>query len=165
MTSAHARSATHRALRTIAILEALKGLLAFAIGIGIVILVREDIAALTEHVITHLHMNPAGRLSTLMTRVADRITDQELWLLAFAAAAYVVMRAIESYGLWRGRRWAMWFGVLSGLVYVPFELYEIADRITVLRSATLVVNLLVVGVLWWSLHRKTERGEIVLPRG
>ena len=37
-----------------------------------------------------------------------------------------MVRFVEAFGLWRRKRWAAWFGVLSGGIYVPMELYEMA---------------------------------------
>jgi uncharacterized membrane protein (DUF2068 family) len=46
--------------------------------------------------------------------------------------------------LWRERAWAEWLAVLSGGIYLPFEIYELAKGLTALRITLFAVNVLVV---------------------
>jgi len=65
---------------------------------------------------------------------------------------YALVRFAESYGLWLERRWAEWLAALSGGIYVPVEVYELARHVTWIRLGALLVNLAVVAymcaVLW-----------------
>ena len=65
----------------------------------------------------------------------------------------VATRLIESYGLWRGRRWAEWFSALSGGIYIPLEIYEIARGVSLFKVGTLLVNVAVVAYLVARLRR------------
>jgi uncharacterized membrane protein (DUF2068 family) len=78
----------------------------------------------------------------------------DLWVLALGAVVYAAVRIAEGYGLWFDREWAEWLGAASGLIYVPFELYELARGVTALKVATFGVNLLVVAVLIDALWRR-----------
>ena len=66
---------------------------------------------------------------------------------------YSTARFVEAYGLWRRRSWAEWFAVISGGIYVPIELYELAESVTWPKLVALAVNGAVVAVmireLWW----------------
>jgi len=57
------------------------------------------------------------------------------------------LRFIEALGLWFHRVWAEWLAALSGGVYVPFEIYELAKGVTVLKVATMVINLIIVAYM------------------
>jgi uncharacterized membrane protein (DUF2068 family) len=54
------------------------------------------------------------------------------------------MRFIEAFGLWFGMRWAEWFALLSGSVYLPIEIYELAKGFTWIKIGLLTVNLCIV---------------------
>ena len=54
---------------------------------------------------------------------------------------------VEGYGLYKQRAWAEILAALSGAVYVPFELMELARRPSVLATFLLALNLAVVAVM------------------
>lgn len=57
------------------------------------------------------------------------------------------MRFVEAYGLWHERRWAEWFAVGSGGIYIPVEVYELTVRFTWVRVGALVINLAIVACM------------------
>ena len=79
-----------------------------------------------------------------------------LWPLALTAMLYSAIRFVEAYGLWRRQVWAEWFGILSGGLYLPVEIYELTDSFTVVKISILVANLIIVG--WLSLVRWHAKG-------
>ena len=62
-------------------------------------------------------------------------------LIGVAAAAYALLEGSEAVGLWMGRRWAEYLTFLATTLFVPYELYELADKITVIRVGAFVINL------------------------
>ena len=79
--------------------------------------------------------------------------DARLWLLAAAAAGYATLRFVEAYGLWRKRRWAEWFAVASGGLYIPIELYELSLGMSWVKLSLLAVNAAIVAYLGLVLRR------------
>jgi uncharacterized membrane protein (DUF2068 family) len=60
--------------------------------------------------------------------------------------------------------WAAYLAVISTSLFIPFELYELLERVTVLRVALLVLNLVIVLYLiaqlkhhTFSIRRRTVR--------
>ncbi len=131
-------------LRTVAIFEAAKGLLVLLVEFGLLTLIHKDVAAVAERVVHRFHMNPDHRIPHVILEAAYRATDAKLWALAAGAAAYSTVRFVESYGLWHKRVWAEWFALLSGCLYLPWEIYEIVDRPTLLRMGVFAVNVAIV---------------------
>lgn len=131
-------------LRAIAVFEAGKGILVLLVEIGLLSLLHKDVAAVAEHAVRVLHINPEHRLSHVIFQAANRMTDAKLWALAGGAAAYSTVRFVEAYGLWHCRVWAEWFALLGGTLYLPWEIYEIIDRPTLLRFGILICNLVIV---------------------
>lgn len=144
------------AIRAVALFEAAKGVLVLLAGLGALSLLHRDVQLLAEQLLGHLHLNPAKSYPRIFVDTAARLTDARLWLLASLAAVYALVRLVEAYGLWRGRRWAEWFAVVSGGIYLPFEIYECIHAATWLSAAALIVNVLVVASMIHALRRNAR---------
>lgn len=135
------------ALRTVALLEALKGGLVLLVGFGLLSLIHHDVQRFAERLLAHVHLNPAARYPRIFIDLASQLTDTRLLLVAAGAAAYALVRFIEAYGLWHARRWAEWFAALSGGIYVPFEIFELHERVTWLSGGALILNSAIVAFM------------------
>jgi uncharacterized membrane protein (DUF2068 family) len=124
----------------VAALEAAKGVLVVAAGLGLLSLLHHDVQRAAESVVRHLHLNPARHYPRVFIEAASHMTDTRLWLLASGACAYAVVRGVEAYGLWRARAWAEWFAIVSGAIYLPMEIYALFHHVTALKAGVLLVN-------------------------
>jgi uncharacterized membrane protein (DUF2068 family) len=144
-------------VRIVAAVEAAKGALVLGAGFGLFTLVHRDVQAIAERIVEHFHFNPASRYPRILLDAAAALTDERLVVLAMGAIAYSTARFIEAYGLWLQRRWAEWFAVLAGGLYIPIEIYELVRRATWIRFGLLAVNVAIVAylgrVLWQSRRR------------
>ena len=141
------RSFAARAVRTVALFEAAKGLLVLLSGFGLLTLVHHRAAHVAAAILHRFHLNPASRYPRIFLDAAESLTDSRLWLLALFAFCYAAMRLAEAYGLWRERAWAEWFAVASGGLYVPIEVYELTRGATWPKLLALTVNLAIVAVM------------------
>ncbi len=66
---------------------------------------------------------------------------------------YALVRFVEAYGLWQGRRWAEWLAALSAGIYLPFEIYELSKSATWILISAFVTNILVIVVMIAALRR------------
>ena len=55
--------------------------------------------------------------------------------------AYAALQATEAVGLWMVKRWGEYFAVVATSVFLPLEIHELLNRVTVLRVLALVVNI------------------------
>jgi uncharacterized membrane protein (DUF2068 family) len=133
-----------RVLKVVAIFEALKGLLGLLAGVAIFSLIHQNIQVSTGQLVRNLHINSSNNLSKIIIEAAAYLTDRHIRFLALFAFLYALMRFVEAYGLWFARRWAEWFALISGCVYLPFELFELAKGFTWVKITLVVINLLVV---------------------
>jgi len=143
-----------RTVRAVALFEAAKGALVFSAGFGALSLIHHDAQRLAEQLVAHLHLNPASRYPRIFIDAAASLTDARLWLLATLAGAYGLVRFVEAYGLWRGRRWAEWFAAVSGGIYIPFEFYELFKGATWVSLGALLANVFIVGLMINALLRE-----------
>ena len=72
------------------------------------------------------------------------LSTRDLYLFASAAGAYALLEGIEAVGLWWQKRWAEYLTFLATALFLPLELYELSERVTVLRVAALAINIAVV---------------------
>jgi len=131
-------------LRAVASVEFFKGLIVLLAGFGVLSLVHRDAWDVAESFLQWLKVDPDTRYAQVFLNLADQVTDTRLWAVALGAAAYSTLRFAEAYGLWRERAWAEWLAMISGAIYLPFEVYEFARRPDWFRFVILAVNLAVV---------------------
>lgn len=148
-----------RALRAVASVEFVKGLVVLLAGFGILSLVHRDAWDVAESFLEWLHISPETHYAQVFLNLADQVTDAKLWVVAIAALAYSTLRFFEAYGLWRERAWAEWLALISGAIYLPFEIFELARRPDWVRLVIFLVNLAVVlymGFLRWQARTGME---------
>jgi uncharacterized membrane protein (DUF2068 family) len=131
-------------LRGIAAFEAIKGVLILAVGFGIWKLRHRDIDDFVDRLVAFLHLNPGGHLSDIFFKAAGRVNDKNLMLVAIGALVYSLIRFAEAYGLWRARAWAEWFALISGAIYVPFEIHALMHHPNPVKWGILAINLAIV---------------------
>ena len=150
-------------LRTVAILEGMKGLVVLGAGLGVLSLVHRDVQGLADKVVQHFHLNPASRYPHIFLEAAAQVTDVKLWLLAMTALLYALARFVEAYGLWYQRRWAQWFALVTGALYLPIESYELLQGVSAIKTIVFLVNAAIVvllsGVLWRARRREQEQAD------
>ena len=155
----HSKSA---GLRAVAIFEAFKGGIVLLLELGLLTLIHKDAGEVAEHFVRLLHLNPEKHMSQAIVSAASKLTDGKLWAIAAGGLAYATVRFVEAYGLWHRRVWAEWFALLSGCLYLPWEIYELAEKSTPLRAVILATNLaIVVYMLSIRMHASRAGGDEV----
>jgi uncharacterized membrane protein (DUF2068 family) len=134
-------------LRVVAILEGAKGVLVLLTGFGLLSLIHKDIHLAAVQLVQHLHINPASHYPEIFLNLASRLTDIQLWTIALDAILYVIIRFVEAVGLWMQRQWTKWFGLLTGGISIPVELYDVIEGVTWAKVSVLVVNVIIVAYL------------------
>ena len=136
-----------RGIRAVAVFEAAKGSVVLLAGFGLLTLLHRDLQAIAERLVELSHLNPAHHYPTIFIEAMSKMNDSRIMAFAAFAGLYAAVRFVEAYGLWRLRAWAEWFAIVSGSIYVPIEIYEVARHVTWLRVTVLIVNLAIVAYL------------------
>ncbi|MEJ7628483.1 MAG: DUF2127 domain-containing protein [Nocardioidaceae bacterium] len=89
---------------------------------------------------------------------AFSMSPATLTWIALALLAYAAVQFVEGVGLWLMKRWGEYFAVVATSIFVPVEIYELTERVTVLRVLLLLVNVAAVGWLVWSKRLFGARG-------
>lgn len=135
---------TKSGLRAVAIFETLKGLLVISAAVYLFAIFYQDVQGVASRFARGEHLGPFRHFPNISKMLFQNMNDDRLHFLVLLAILYSAMRFIEAYGLWFGRRWAEWFALVSGSVYLPIELYELAKGFTWLKIGLLTTNLLIV---------------------
>jgi uncharacterized membrane protein (DUF2068 family) len=131
-------------LRTVAVFEALKGLAVLALCVVLLSLLHKDLNVVVDQLTDWLRLNPDSRVADWFYQLADRTTGRGIWTAVGVGLVYATGRFVEGYGLWNQRQWAEWFAVISGAMYVPFEVIALFAHPHWTRLAVLLGNVIVV---------------------
>lgn len=147
-------------VRTIALLEAGKGLLALLAGSGLLLLWNVNLQEAGDELARHLHLNPGRLHGSVLWQALTNSGNDQLHHLALGVLCYAMIRFTEATGLWFDRRWAEWLGVFSGGIYIPFEISELLHRPGLLSLTLLTLNVLIVVYLSLRLVRRRSREQL-----
>jgi len=137
------------ALRSIALVEVAKALIALMAATGIAL--HEQLRPIVDRLSSHLHLNPASDRPLAILQALKANASAHLWLLAMGVLVYAAFRLLEAAGLWRGKAWALWLGAISAAIYLPFEIVELIKHPGALTATLLVLNVAVAAYLTYRL--------------
>ncbi|MFN0051990.1 MAG: DUF2127 domain-containing protein [Planctomycetales bacterium] len=143
-------------IRALALFEAGKAGVVLLAGFGILSIMHRDLDKLATRLMEHMHLNPANGYPRIFVDAAKSLSEPRIWMLATMALVYCVVRSVQAYGLWHGRIWAEWFGVITGSIYIPVEVYELSRGATWLNGMALLVNAGIVAFLGFVLYRSNH---------
>ena len=135
-----------QALRTVSLMEFAKGVLVLGAVISLYWLDPSDVA---DAFLNFLHISPDRHFAHLLFSFADRVSNIKMWHLMLGASIYSGLRFAESVGLWRARAWAEWIALVSGAIYLPYEIMRLAHRVTLLHVSVFLVNLAIVAFMFY----------------
>jgi uncharacterized membrane protein (DUF2068 family) len=146
-----------RGLHIVALFEGAKGMLVLLVGFELLTFIHKDVHEAAMRLVEHFHFNPASHYPRIFLDLTERITDTKLWSMAIAATMYSIVRMTEAVGLWLRKTWAEWFAVMTGGMYIPIEIYEVARSLTWPRVTLLIVNSGIVTYLLFVLIRDGKK--------
>ncbi len=145
--TASAEWATRRhdpSLRLIALLVALKSLLAVFIAVGLEVFgplrMRQGIGLLIER----FHWNPDSKF---LVWLLGQMNSQSFHLAAVIILVYACVHGAEAFGLWFDQRWASWFGCVGAALYLPVDTLALWHHRNWIAASIVFINVLVVFVL------------------
>jgi uncharacterized membrane protein (DUF2068 family) len=138
------KAAHQKVLRAVATLEVAKGLVVLAAGMSILLIVHRDTGDVADWCLRVLHISPDHHFAQVFLNWADTLTEEKLLAVAAVAAVYAILRFIEAYGLWNAKAWAEWIALVSGSLYLPFEVYKLFHHVSLFHAGVLIINVAVV---------------------
>ena len=72
---------------------------------------------------------------------AFKFRRSTLEIAAGALAAYAVVELIEGVGLWLVKRWGEYFAMIATSLFLPVEIYELTEKLSLFKAGTLLLNI------------------------
>ncbi|WP_370681939.1 DUF2127 domain-containing protein [Comamonas sp. GB3 AK4-5] len=154
ITTDSSTAALRQAVRSVAIFEALKGLLAICAMFGLLRLLHHDLHHLALEWVDHLGLSSHPGFAALLLQSADRLNTTPVHTLVLLGSAYTAARWLEAWGLWRDKAWGEWLGVLSCGLYLPLEIAHLLHKPSWQAGLVLLVNLCLIAVLALRLRQR-----------
>lgn len=86
------------------------------------------------------------------------LSTTKLYLYGAAIAVYALVNGVESFGLWRARRWAEYLTLVEVVALLPLTIIELTERVSPVKVVGLVLDLAVAGYLLWAKRLFGARG-------
>ena len=134
----------HTGMALIAGFKVAKGVLLLFVGLGLLKLVHAEIATLFSQLLEALHLNADSRILHNLVLKVDALQPHSVLVISLVSMAYAALLLTEGVGLWFEFSWAAYLTVISTSLFLPFEFYEVVERITTLRIGVLLLNLVIV---------------------
>ena len=78
-------------------------------------------------------------------------------ITGIAALGYGVLELVEGVGLWLDMLWAEYLTVIATSLLIPFEVYELIHKPSIVKAAGIAVNVAIVAYLAHALRRRLAR--------
>lgn len=141
-----------RLIRAIALERGFRAIVLVGIGIVLMTHAHTDWGHTINVVARQLGFDPSRNGVQKLIDKVEAISPTKYFFFGAVAVGYGILEGVEGYGLWRRRRWAEYLTVIATcLLFIP-EIDELAKRVTALKVAALIVNVVIVGYLVWRLR-------------
>lgn len=154
-------------LRLLAIERFVRGLIVVLLGIAVLQLkssqvsvrdvVNRDLSALKPF-FDQIGWNAQDSGLVHSIEKAINAKGSTLTLVAASLLFYGALQVAEGVGLWKMKRWGEYFAVVATALFLPLEVYELTEKVTLLRVAVLVINVGAVVYLLFAKHLFGLRG-------
>jgi uncharacterized membrane protein (DUF2068 family) len=146
------KSSDTRLVRLIAFFKLLKAVLLIAVGVSALLLAHSNIASVLPEWVARLGLDPGSRYVGRAILKAATLTPNKIKDLGVGSFIYAGLFLTEGIGLWLVKRWAEWFSMIITSSLVPVEVYEIHRHPTASKVLVLMINIAVVGFLFYRIR-------------
>ena len=145
---------TRRIIRLIAAERFLRGLLLLGAGAYLLTHVGSDLSRLADHLMRRLELDPRRPFLRHILEKLHRLRASTVVITGIAALGYGLLELVEGAGLWLDQLWAEYLTVIATSVLIPFEVYELVHKPSMLKAIGIAVNVAIVAYLAYALKRR-----------
>ena len=131
-------------LRVIAVFKLVKATLLVAGGVAALGLLEPQTAHAMTHWATELAADRHSRILDMLIARLVNVDEQTLRLLSIGSLVYSALFYVEGIGLLYDKPWAEYLTIFTTAGLIPFELYELHRRITLIKVGVLIANVAIV---------------------
>ncbi len=145
MPSHHAKR--DRGLVVIGVFKLFKATLLLVVALGVLQLVRHDVADTLARWVAVLRVDPNNRLVHRAVARVLGIDHRHLQEIDAGTFLYAAVFVTEGIGLLRGKRWAEYLTVAITLSFVPVEVFELVEHPSAAKAVTVALNVAIAAYL------------------
>lgn len=134
------RPSRDKGLLAIAIFKWIKGLILILVGVGCLKLLHRNLADVLQSFVSELRVDPDNRYLGALLAKLSLLDDKKIEALSGLSFAYSALFLIEGTGLFLQKRWAEYFTIISTSALIPFEIYELVKKPSLLKCGALAIN-------------------------
>jgi uncharacterized membrane protein (DUF2068 family) len=120
-----------------------QALLFFAMGVGAFRLLHKDIGDVLERFAYHLRFNPESKFINFLLVESSLLDERLLKRIVEVFFIYAGLDLVEGIGLYLEKTWAEYLTLAITASFLPLEIYEVHNKLTLIRASLLVINALV----------------------
>jgi uncharacterized membrane protein (DUF2068 family) len=118
-----------------------KAVLLVVVGVGVLKLLHRDVGQVIEHWINLLQLDPDNQhIQNLLLKLWF-VDDRKLKEIGAGTFCYAALFLTEGTGLLLRKRWAQYFTIIVTASFLPFEIYEMVHRASIVKAAVIVTNM------------------------
>jgi len=147
---------SRRLIKLIALERLGRGVLLIAAGGYLLTHLGSDFGRLADRLMRAVELDPHKPFLHRIIVKLHHLHAGTVVVTGIGAILYGVLEVIEGWGLWLDKLWAEYLTVIATSVLIPFELYELVRKPSLLKAAGIAVNLAIVGYLAWRLRQRVR---------
>jgi uncharacterized membrane protein (DUF2068 family) len=144
----------NRALRWIGTLQLIKGLLLFALALGLLSFLHRDVDEIVGVWMSKVGINIEKGRAAAFLDMLDLVTDKQLFEMSLVAFLFAGVLVTQGTGLLLRKDWAKYLTLVATSLLIPFEVFEIAKGFGYIKLTVLLVNVAIVGVMIYLVRAK-----------
>jgi uncharacterized membrane protein (DUF2068 family) len=149
----------------IAAIKLAQALLFAAVGVGVLRLVGKDVGDELQRLVDHLRFNTEPRFINFLLEKANILNDTMLRRIGALVFIYAGLDLVEGIGLYLEKTWAEYLTLVITGSFLPWEIFEVFRRVTIIRVGLLTLNALVFIYLFQLVigRQRREKGSSKAP--
>ena len=137
----------NKGLLIIAIFKWCKAIVLCAVALGLLKLLHRDVGEVAENFLRSLRVDPDNKyLGTTLAKLS-LVDDPKLQAASAVSLGYAALFATEGTGLYLEQRWAEYLTIVATASLLPVEIYELVQKVDLLKIFVLAVNLVILAFL------------------
>jgi uncharacterized membrane protein (DUF2068 family) len=129
-----------KGLLPLALFKWFKGLVLLLVGVGFFKLLHHDVETELQALVDALRVDPDNRYLGALLAKLSLLDDKKIEVLSGLTFAYSALFLVEGTGLFFEKRWAEYLTIVATVSFIPVEIYELLKAPSLLKCATLVIN-------------------------
>ncbi|MFZ0157999.1 MAG: DUF2127 domain-containing protein, partial [Kineosporiaceae bacterium] len=150
--------AAERGVRGLALVAAAYGVYRFRSSQGSLQRVFESYLPLLKPLADRVGYDLTDSGPVHLIRQSFAVRSGTLTWIGLGILLYGTLQLTEAVGLWLLKRWGEYVAVVATSLFLPLEIYELIEKVTVTRAGALIVNLCAVAYLVWTKRLFGTRG-------